>query len=121
MRVFKNHVQLKNSKVICFTSSSNEETTEGCIEQMGKNLAKEVKKYINEYCYAKDQSVLFLNKLSFVGHSLGGIIIRAALPFLEDFKAIMEGYMSLGSPHLGYLPNQHSLVSAGLWILKSFK
>ena len=52
MRVFKNHVQLKNSKVICFTSSSNEETTEGCIEQMGKNLAKEVKKYINEYCYA---------------------------------------------------------------------
>jgi hypothetical protein len=88
---------------------------------MGKNLSKEVKKYIIEYCYAKDQTVLFLNKLSFVGHSLGGIIIRAALPYLEEYKCIMEGYMSLGSPHLGYLPNHHSLVSAGLWVLKNFK
>lgn len=104
MMIFKNHVQLYNPKVICYSSTANEDATEGSIEQMGKNLAKEIKKYIREYCYAKDQATLFLHKLSFIGHSLGGIIIRAALPLLEEFKGIMEGYMSLGSPHLGYLP-----------------
>ncbi len=110
MRIFKNHVQLNNPKVICYSSTANENSTEGSIEQMGKNLAKEVKKYIKEFCFAKDQITLYLHKLSFIGHSLGGIIIRAALPYLEEFKEIMEGYMSLGSPHLGYLSCQSSLV-----------
>jgi hypothetical protein len=54
MRIFKNNVQFNNPKVICYSSTANEEATEGSIGQMGKNLAKEVKKYIREYCYAKD-------------------------------------------------------------------
>ena len=44
---------------------------------MGKRLANEIKKYIDEWCPGKT-----LGKLSFVGHSMGGIIIRASLPYL---------------------------------------
>jgi len=49
---------------------------------MGKNLAEEIKTYIKEWCYSRDGKTLFLKKLTFVGHSLGGLIIRSALPLL---------------------------------------
>jgi hypothetical protein len=62
-----------------------------------------------------------MSKLSFIGHSLGGIIIRSALPLLEEFKVLMHGYMSLGSPHLGYMYNSNSLINAGMWLLKNWR
>lgn len=65
------------------SSQVNEEMTEGCIEEMGLKLAKEIEKYINEWCYSKDGKKLLISKITFVGHSLGGIIIRSALPHLE--------------------------------------
>lgn len=122
MRAMKNQVASLNlPRVLCLCSSSNEELTEGSIEIMGINLAKEVKKYIKDWCYSKDQKTLYLNKLSFVGHSLGGLIIRSALPQLEDYKDQMYGYMSLGSPHLGYMINTNSLINAAMWFLKNWK
>ena len=58
-----------------------------------------------------------VNKISFIGHSLGGVIIRAALSHLSQFKNLMHSYMSLSSPHLG--AGSHSLViKAGLEIFK---
>jgi hypothetical protein len=44
---------------------------------MGIKLAGEVLEYISEYC-----SYQYLGRVSFIGHSLGGLIIRAALPLL---------------------------------------
>ena len=44
---------------------------------MGKNLALEVRNYVNEWCPGK-----VLGRISFIGHSLGGVIIRAALIYL---------------------------------------
>jgi Putative serine esterase (DUF676) len=88
---------------------------------MGANLAIEVKKYVKDWCYSKDGRTLYLNKLTFIGHSLGGLIIRSALPKLEEFKDYFYGYMSMGSPHLGYMYNSNSLVSAGMWVLKNWK
>ena len=88
---------------------------------MGNNLAKEVKKYVKEWCYSRDGKTFHLKKLTFVGHSLGGIIIRSALPFLTEYKSLMYGFMSLGSPHLGYMYNTNSLIDAGMWVLKRWK
>lgn len=59
-----------------------------------------------------------LSKISFIGHSLGGLIIRSALPHLVEYKDYMHGFMTLGSPHLGYMYNSHSLINAGMWVLK---
>ena len=76
---------------------------------MGKNLAIEVTSLINE------QSVPF--KISFIGHSLGGIIIRASLPHLSKYKDMMFSYISLSSPHLGYMYNSSTLIDAGIRII----
>lgn len=83
--------------------------TNGDIFDMGRNLAIEVKQYINEWCPGKA-----LGKINFIGHSLGGLIIRAALPHLEEFKDKMNTYMSLSSPHLGYMYNNNNLIDAGI-------
>jgi len=40
---------------------------------------------------------------------------------LEEFKSFMHGYMSLGSPHLGYMYNTNALFDAGMWVLKRLK
>ena len=65
------------------SSSINEEMTEGSISDMGHKLAGEVSKYISDWCFSKDGKKLLISKITFVGHSLGGIIIRSALPHLQ--------------------------------------
>lgn len=79
---------------------------------MGRKLALEVKNYIKEWCPNGT-----LGRMSFVGHSLGGIIIRAALPHLTEFKHKMYTFLSLSSPHLGYMYNSSKVVDAGRIIL----
>jgi hypothetical protein len=54
-----------------------------------------------------------------VGHSLGGIIARAALPHLKYY--ILGTYISFSSPHLGYLYGTKSLIETGMWFLRKFR
>lgn len=57
-----------------------------------------------------------------MGHSLGGLIIRAALPLLEgELKDKFYTYMSLSTPHLGYMYNSNKLFDAGMWFLKKWR
>ena len=101
---------------IFLSSSSNEDQTEGDIMEMGERLANEVRQYIQSFC-----PVSCLARISFIGHSLGGIIIRAALPHLEEFKDKFYTYMSLSSPHLGYMYNSSKLFDAGMWFFKKWR
>ena len=88
-------------------------------------MANEVQEFIfTNLCGAsKPFSIkkMYLSKLSFVGHSLGGIIVREALKHLPSFHKQMHGYVSLVSPHLGYMYNSSSLVDAGMWLIKKWK
>ena len=83
---------------------------------MGERLATEVKQYILSFCPAS-----CLAKISFIGHSLGGLIIRAALPHLAEYSQKFFTYMSLSSPHLGYMYNSNKLFDAGMWVLKNWR
>jgi alpha-beta hydrolase superfamily lysophospholipase len=65
--------------------------------------------------------VTCLARISFIGHSLGGLIIRAALPHLEEYKDKFYTYISLSSPHLGYMYNSNTLFNAGMWFLKKWR
>lgn len=51
--------------------------------------------------------------MTFIGHSLGGIIVRAALPYLSEFSNQMHSFMTLSSPHLGYMYNSSKIIDAG--------
>ena len=60
-------------------------------------------------------------KLSFIGHSLGGLIIRSALSFMDQVESHLYTYISMSSPHLGYLYSPSALVQAGLWIINTWQ
>jgi triacylglycerol esterase/lipase EstA (alpha/beta hydrolase family) len=80
---------------------------------MGERLASEV-----EYELTKSPDI---SKVSFLGHSMGGVIIRSALPRLEKFKDKFHSFITLSSPHLGYAYSNSKLVDAGLWLINTMK
>ena len=59
-------------------------------------------------------------RLSFIGHSMGGLIIRAAIPHLKQFSQKFYSYISLSTPHLGYLYTPPPLTQAGLWVMNTW-
>ena len=83
---------------------------------MGTRLANEVHQYIRENCPGNQ-----LSRLSFVGYSMGGLIVRAALPHLEKYQDKMHGFLSLCAPHLGYMYKTSKLFSTGMWFLSKWK
>ena len=101
-------------KVVFILSEENEDDTKQNISTMGKRLAKEIKNYINYY---EEHNNL---EISFIGHSLGGLIIRASLEFLENYKEKFKSFITICSPHLGS-SSKNFLVSTGIKFLSKFK
>ena len=93
-------------------STANEGRTEDSIELQGKRLAKEVSNYL----ISQDNDF----KITFIGHSLGGLLIRSALTFMENLEGKLHTYISLSTPHLGYLYSASTLIHLGLWVLNSW-
>lgn len=60
-------------------------------------------------------------ELNFICHSLGGIIARACLKYLQSHKDRLNSFVSICSPHLGYLYHSSTLISTSLWILNKVK
>ena len=75
----------------------NELKTDDDIATNGLNLANEIVDFIQKWAPGKS-----LGRISFICHSLGGIIARAALPHLVEYKDKMFTFISLAVPHLGY-------------------
>lgn len=62
-------------------------------------------------------------KLSFIGHSMGGLIIRAALQE-SNLKPLLQNvhvYCSLATPHVGNLFPDSQIVATGMWALFKWK
>eukprot|EP00743_Colponemidia_sp_Colp-15_P005523 GILK01005940.1.p1 GENE.GILK01005940.1~~GILK01005940.1.p1 ORF type:complete len:790 (+),score=102.98 GILK01005940.1:173-2542(+) len=116
MRLMKNNLALLYPEAMFLSSNCNEEKTEGDIAEMGERLSLEVLNHISEWCPGNS-----LGRLSFVAHSLGGLIVRAALPKLEAYSTKMYTFLTLSSPHLGYMYNSNKLVDAGIWVLKKWR
>jgi alpha-beta hydrolase superfamily lysophospholipase len=83
---------------------------------MGLKLANEVDQYIKESCPGAQ-----LGRLTIIGYSLGGLIVRAALPHLEKYKSKMHGFLTLCSPHLGYMYNSSKITNMGIWFIQKLK
>lgn len=70
-------------------------------DDLGRQAADEIIKEVNEMQASRAGRLLTLHCM---GHSMGGIIIRAALPrILQEVGHLLQlgHYMSLSSPHLG--------------------
>ena len=113
VRGIKNAIAAVRPDCLVICSSINEGQTEGDIADMGSRLAHEVNKHLSDWACTK-----LVRKLSFIGHSLGGIIIRAALPHLRQHSRLFHLFMTFSSPHLGYMHNSSAVISAGMWLLQ---
>ncbi|CAD8092276.1 unnamed protein product [Paramecium sonneborni] len=116
MRLWRNNLAIRYPDHLSLISKCNEDNTDQDIMVMGEKLALEIKRWIKEWCPKENFS-----KLSFIGHSLGGLIIRAALPYLSKYKEKMFTYLSLGSPHLSYTLSSSKVVDTGLWLIRKWK
>ncbi|XP_031830861.1 protein FAM135A isoform X3 [Nomia melanderi] len=78
---------------------------------------------VDEILHHIETSGLNPTKVSFIGHSLGTIIIRSALtrPQLRPLLPRLHTFLSLSGPHLGTLYNTSGLVNAGMWFMQKLK
>ena len=52
---------------------------------------------------------------------MGGLIVRASLPYLEEFSSRMHVFITLSTPHLGYMYNASKIIDAGIWFLQKWR
>ena len=99
-------------------SSWNQDKTFECFTAQGDRLAAEVTNCINANFSAADPR--YLDRLSFVGHSIGNIVIRSALAHksLRELWPRLWSYTSISGPHLGYLYSDNRLLRSGMRILE---
>ncbi|KAL4333362.1 hypothetical protein GQ457_07G024560 [Hibiscus cannabinus] len=124
LRLVRNQWLLIDSKIEFLMSEANEDKTSGDFREMGLRLAQEVAHFLKKKMdRASRYGRLGKIKLSFVGHSIGNIIIRTAIAdsVMEPYLKYLHTYLSLSGPHLGYLYSSNSLFNSGLWLLKKFK
>ncbi|XVF64268.1 hypothetical protein PTKIN_Ptkin09bG0154800 [Pterospermum kingtungense] len=124
LRLVRNQWLLIDSKIEVLMSEVNEQKTSGDFREMGLRLAHEVISFVKRKMDKASRSGRLRDiKLSFVGHSIGNIIIRTALAegVMEPYLRFLYTYVSLSGPHLGYLYSSNSLFNSGLWLLKKLK
>lgn len=78
---------------------------------------------VSEISYHIEVFALKPAKISFIGHSLGNIIIRSALtrPEMKPYLNLLCTFLSLSGPHLGTLFNNSGLVNMGMWFMQKWK
>lgn len=113
MRVFQNFISKILPECVSYASQANEDMEGKTIQDMGHDLAKEVINLTKIH-------VGFV-KISFVAHSLGGIIVREALTHMKTLRQYFFSLISLSVPHLGCRKNKSVLVSLGMKYLTKFK
>ncbi|KAG6412914.1 hypothetical protein SASPL_125609 [Salvia splendens] len=124
LRLVRNQWLLIEPKAEFLMSEVNEDKTSGDFREIGQRLAQEVVSFVKKKMDKASRSgVLRTIKLSFVGHSIGNIILRTALTetIMEPYLRFLHTYVSVSGPHLGYIYSSNSLFNGGLWLLKKLK
>ncbi|KAK4271109.1 hypothetical protein QN277_019849 [Acacia crassicarpa] len=122
LRLVRNQWLLIDPHVEFLMSASNEDRTSGDFRGMGRRLAQEVVNFLEKKIIKSSKSGSPKNiKLSFVGHSIGNIIIRAALTeeIMKPYLRYLHTYVSMSGPHLGYMYSSNSVFNSGLWLFKT--
>ncbi|CAI5491476.1 unnamed protein product [Closterium sp. Naga37s-1] len=92
------------------------------VEAMGARLAHEVVTALRSMFGPIDRPNRknLLQRLSFVGYSIGNLVVRAALAddSMRPYLPYLHLYLSFCGPHLGYMYHSNSLVTGGMWLLK---
>jgi hypothetical protein len=93
MHLYRRFIGMILPRAICLPAKSLSNSKTGCIRTMAKDLVNEIVFMLKRHGA--------IQHISFICHNLGGVVARAALPFLEPFKLHMHTFLSMGTPHLG--------------------
>ncbi|CAH0398853.1 unnamed protein product [Chilo suppressalis] len=117
LRLVKTYLELglPGARLDFLMSERNQGDTFSDFDTMTDRLVQEILTHIQN---SSDPA-----RISFVGHSLGTIIIRSALARKEmkPFLGKLHTFLSLSGPHLGTLYNSSGLVNAGMWFMQKWK
>ncbi|XP_023619671.1 protein FAM135B [Myotis lucifugus] len=118
LRLVKTFIELglPGGKLDFLMSEKNQMDTFADFDTMTDRLLDEIIQHIQLYS-------LSIARISFIGHSLGNIIIRSVLtrPRFRYYLSKLHTFLSLSGPHLGTLYNNSTLVSTGLWLMQKLK
>ncbi|NXP48639.1 F135A protein, partial [Heliornis fulica] len=118
LRLVKTYIELglPGGRIDFLMSERNQNDTFADFDSMTDRLLDEIIQYIQIYN-------LTLSKISFIGHSLGNLIIRSVLtrPRFKYYLNKLHTFLSLSGPHLGTLYNSSALVNTGLWFMQKWK
>ncbi|XP_007938762.1 protein FAM135B [Orycteropus afer afer] len=118
LRLVKTFIELglPGGKLDFLMSEKNQMDTFADFDTMTDRLLDEIIQHIQLYN-------LSISRISFIGHSLGNIIIRSVLtrPRFRYYLNKLHTFLSLSGPHLGTLYNNSALVSTGLWLMQKLK
>ncbi|XP_008836798.1 protein FAM135B [Nannospalax galili] len=118
LRLVKTFIELglPGGKLDFLMSEKNQMDTFADFDTMTDRLLDEIIQHIQLYN-------LSISRISFIGHSLGNIIIRSVLtrPRFRYYLTKLHTFLSLSGPHLGTLYSNSTLVSTGLWLMQKLK
>uniref|UniRef100_A0A674CNC1 Family with sequence similarity 135 member B n=1 Tax=Salmo trutta TaxID=8032 RepID=A0A674CNC1_SALTR len=118
LRLVKTFIELglPGSRLDFLMSERNQIDTFADFDTMTDRLIDEIIQHIQLYN-------LTVGRISFIGHSLGNVIIRSVLtrPRFRCYLVKLHTFLSLSGPHLGTLYNNSTLVSTGLWLMQKLK
>uniref|UniRef100_A0A5F9CYE7 Family with sequence similarity 135 member A n=1 Tax=Oryctolagus cuniculus TaxID=9986 RepID=A0A5F9CYE7_RABIT len=118
LRLVKTYIELglPGGRIDFLMSERNQNDTFADFDSMTDRLLDEIIQYIQIYS-------LNVSKISFIGHSLGNLIIRSVLtrPRFKYYLNKLHTFLSLSGPHLGTLYNSSALVNTGLWFMQKWK
>ncbi|KAJ9514506.1 hypothetical protein QJQ45_016249, partial [Haematococcus lacustris] len=130
----KGHLHLVYPHLECYDSKANEGMTHDSLEAMGERLAQELSSWLLPWLRPGCRRPL--SHLSFVGHSMGCLIIRYALAhpkagvcalshpvtpsFLVSVLPKLHLFLSICGPHLGQLYSGNSLLQIGAGFITAF-
>ncbi|KAG0721956.1 Protein FAM135B [Chionoecetes opilio] len=118
LRLIKTYLEigLPGANLDFLMSERNQGDTFSNFETLTERLVSEILCHMEAYN-------LNPKRISFVGHSLGNIIIRGAVshPHMKPFLPRLHTFLSLSGPHLGTLYNNSGLVNMGMWFMQKWK
>ncbi|MGH0171775.1 UNVERIFIED_CONTAM: hypothetical protein FKN15_076487 [Acipenser sinensis] len=116
LRLVKTYLELglPGARIDFLMSERNQNDTFSDFDSMTDRLLDEIILHIQIYS-------LTISKISFIGHSLGNLIIRSvvARPRFKCYLNKLHTFLSLSGPHLGTLYNSSALVNTGLQFFKN--
>lgn len=113
MKLYKCFLGLILPHIACMNIKTMNNGGNKCILEMAKDLANEIIHNVKKNPH--------IRKISFITFSSGGVIARAALPYLQSFQKNMCSFISLDAPHLGYEYDSGFFRNSGLAFWNGFK